>query len=144
MRGASLTRRVTFSATHRYHRPDWSDLKNRAMFGACASAEPHGHDYACEVTVGGAVDVATGMVVDLALLDAALAEQVVAPLHGQCINDAFAEFAPGARIPTCEELAQVIAARVGAALARAGSAARVISVRVAEDDTLSASWTADG
>lgn len=140
---ATLTRRVRFRASHRYHRPDWDDIRNHATFGACAAAEPHAHDYACEVGVGGGVDPLTGMVVDLGLLDRILAEEVVAPLEGRVVNEAFREFAPGGRIPTCEELAGAVAARVNAALAREGSAARVATVRLAEDDTLWATWSSD-
>ena len=144
MRGASLTRRVRFSATHRYWRPDWDDARNRATFGACAAPEPHGHDYTCDVTVGGEVDAATGMVFDLAALDRILAMHVVTPLHGRSLNDAVSEFRPGGRIPTCEELARIIAGRVAGALAALPADARVWSVRVAEDDALSATWTEPG
>lgn len=141
--GATLTRRVRFRASHRYHRPDWDDLRNHATFGACAAADPHVHDYECDVSVGGAVNPLTGMVVDLGVLDRILAEEVVTPLDGKVVNEAFAEFAPGGLIPTCEELARAVAMRVDAALARAGCAARVAMVRVAEDDTLWAAWSSD-
>ena len=141
MTGAVLTRRVRFTATHRYHRPDWDDIRNHATFGACAAADPHAHDYACDVTVAGAVDAATGMVVDLGLLDRILDVQVVGRLDGNCVNDVFPEFAPGRRIPTCEELAHAIARRVASALAQERPDVRVAAVRVAEDDSLSATWT---
>ncbi|HVZ48134.1 MAG TPA: 6-carboxytetrahydropterin synthase [Gemmatimonadaceae bacterium] len=144
MPGAALTRRVRFAATHRYHRPDWDDIRNHATFGACAAAEPHGHDYTCDVTIAGDVEPATGMVADLGVLDRVLAQEVVGRLDGRCVNDALPEFAPGRRIPTCEELAHVIAVRVADALAHAGARARVASVRVAEDDTLWATWTTGG
>ena len=160
---ASLTRRVRFRATHRYHRPDWDEARNRATFGTCAAPEPHGHDYACDVTVTGEIDPRTGMVLDLGVLDHILDEQVVRPFHGRSLNDAAPEFRPGGLIPTCEELARLVAQRVSAALAalatqpvppghesiaaRAADAqhsamgVRVHSVRVAEDDTLGATWT---
>ena len=53
MARASLTRRVTFAAAHRYRRADWSDEKNAEVFGACANPNFHGHSYACWVTVRG-------------------------------------------------------------------------------------------
>jgi 6-pyruvoyltetrahydropterin/6-carboxytetrahydropterin synthase len=140
---ATLTRRVGFSATHRYHRPEWSEARNREAFGDCAAPEPHGHAYVCDVSVRGAVDATTGMVMDLGVLDRILAAEVISPLRGACVNDAYPEFAPGGRIPTCEELAGAIAARVNRALADAGVDARATAVRVAEDDTLSATWTPD-
>ena len=46
-------------------------------------------------------------------------------VHGRSLNDAAPEFAPGGRIPTCEELARLIADRVNVALSDAGFAARV-------------------
>lgn len=147
MPGASLTRRVRFAATHRYWRPEWDDIRNRETFGACAAPEPHGHDYTCDVTVAGALDAQTGMVVDLGVLDRILESEVVRPLNGRSLNEAVPEFRSGGLIPTCEELARLIAARVAAALAAAlagqPAAGRVRSVRVAEDDSLSATWSQD-
>ena len=166
MRGASLTRRVRFTATHRYWRPEWDEARNVAVFGACAAPLPHAHDYTCDVTVAGAVDAQTGMVLDLGVLDAILDAAVVRPLHGHSVNDALPEFAAGGLIPTCEELARVIAGRVATALAAAPptalptapptalptslptslttqpGAVSVRHVRVAEDDSLSATWSA--
>jgi 6-pyruvoyltetrahydropterin/6-carboxytetrahydropterin synthase len=139
--GASLTRRVRFHATHRYHKPDWTERQNVEAFGACASPEPHAHDYVCEVTVGGPIDPHRGMVMDLGELDRILDEQVVRPLDGGSVNTAFEEFAPGRLIPTCEELARLLAQRVEVALRAVGARARVHRVLVAEDDTLSASWS---
>ena len=69
---ATLTRRVTFSAAHRYRRPEWDDAKNLAVFGACAHPNWHGHTYECDVTVGGPVDPVTGFCADLAALVRAL------------------------------------------------------------------------
>lgn len=144
MRGASLTRRVRFSATHRYWRPEWDAERNLSTFGDCAAPEPHGHDYICDVTVAGPLHHETGMVLDLGVLDAMLRDLVVTPLHGAVVNEAYPEFAPGGLIPTCEELARVIAMRVSDALDATNERATVASVRVAEDDTLSATWTAEG
>jgi 6-pyruvoyltetrahydropterin/6-carboxytetrahydropterin synthase len=141
--GSSLTRRVRFSATHRYHKPDWTEQQNRDAFGACAAPEPHGHDYTCDVTVGGPIDPARGMVIDLGELDRILDEQIVRPLHGGSLNTAFPEFAPGGLIPTCEQLASLLAQRIEVALRGIGARARVREVRVAEDDTLAASWTVE-
>lgn len=129
----TLTRRVTFSAAHRYRRPEWSDAQNRATFGACANPHSHGHTYKCDVTVGGAVDPRTGMLLDLGRLDEVLGTEVRARFDHRNINDEVPEFADGQLVPTGENLARFILERVQAAL---GSAARVTTVSVAEDDTL--------
>jgi 6-pyruvoyltetrahydropterin/6-carboxytetrahydropterin synthase len=144
VRGATLTRRVRFRATHRYYRPEWDEARNRAVFGACAAPDPHGHEYTCDVTVRGAIDAVTGMVLDLGVLDRVLESQVTRPMHERLINDVFPEFAPGKLIPTCEELARLLATRIDAALQSSGAAARVHAVRVAEDESLSATWLAEG
>lgn len=132
-----LTRRVTFAAAHRYRRPDWSDEQNSRVFGACARESFHGHSYVCDVTVTGDVDPTTGMLVDLGLLDRALATEVRERFDHRNINLDVPEFADGRRIPTGEELARFIFDRVQQAI---GQAARVVEVRVAEDATLSATY----
>jgi len=126
---ATLTRAVTFSAAHRYRRPEWDDAQNREVFGACAHLNWHGHTYTCEVTVGGEVDPVTGFCADLGALDRALAERVVAALdHRNLVLDVPA-FAEGALIPTGENVAWWIAREVQAAL---GPSTRVERVRLSE------------
>jgi 6-pyruvoyltetrahydropterin/6-carboxytetrahydropterin synthase len=126
---ATLTRRLTFSAAHRYRRPEWSDAKNAEVFGACAHPNWHGHTYTCEVTVGGEIDPVTGFCADLAGLDRVLAERVHARLdHKNLVLDV-PEFAEGQEIPTSENVAWWIAREVQAGL---GGTARVLRVRLAE------------
>lgn len=136
----TLTRRVRFSAAHRYLRPDWSPEKNEAVFGACARPSFHGHSYFCDVTVAGTLDEETGMICDLGALDRALDREVRDRFDMRNINLDVPEFSDGGRIPTGEELARFIAERVQQAL---GSAGTVVEVMVAEDETLRATWTVD-
>jgi 6-pyruvoyltetrahydropterin/6-carboxytetrahydropterin synthase len=100
---AYLTRRVRFSAAHRYFRSDWSEQKNRDVFGACSNPHGHGHNYRLDVTVQAPVSTETGFSVDLAELDAILKDEVVVPLDHQHLNHAVPEFAAGA-VPTCENI----------------------------------------
>lgn len=137
----TLTRRVHFSAAHRYRRPEWDDAQNTATFGKCARPNYHGHTYLCDITVGGPLDHTTGFVCDLGLLDRVIAAQVVEPLDHANLNLDIAEFADGARIPSTEELARWIAERVNAGLA--GSTARVRRVQVAEEPGLWSTWEDD-
>jgi 6-pyruvoyltetrahydropterin/6-carboxytetrahydropterin synthase len=130
---ATLTRRVTFSAAHRYRRPEWDDARNAAVFGACAHPNWHGHTYTCEVTVGGPVDPVTGFCADLGALDRALEDRVTRVLdHRNLVLDVPA-FAEGRLIPTSENLASWIATEVQQAL---GAATRVVRVRVSEEPGL--------
>ena len=135
-----LTRRVSFAAAHRYRRPDWTDERNAQVFGLCARENYHGHSYTCDVTVTGTVDAATGMLIDLALLDRILAREVRERFDHRNINLDIPDFADGKRIPTGEELARFIFERVQTEL---GDAARVTNVTIAEDATLSSSYTSD-
>lgn len=132
---ARLIRRVRFAAAHRYRRPEWSEAKNVEVFGLCARPNYHGHTYTCAVTVEGAVDPVTGMVIDLAHLDRVLATEVVARFDHRNINLDVPEFAEGRLVPTGENLATFILDRMQAAL---GSSALVRSVQIDEDEMLSA------
>jgi 6-pyruvoyltetrahydropterin/6-carboxytetrahydropterin synthase len=137
---AYLTRRVTFAAAHRYRRPEWSDEKNEAVFGACARPSYHGHTYTCDVTVRGEIDDLTGFVVDLGLLDRVLETEVRQRFDHRNINLEVPEFADGELVPTGENIARFISERVQASLP---SETRVTEVRVAEDKTLSASYRSE-
>ena len=138
---AFLTRRVSFAAAHRYRIVSWSDERNEEAFGLCARPSYHGHSYVCDVTVRGDIDDATGMVVDLGLLDRILEIEVRQRFDHRNINVDVPEFGEGRLVPTGENLARFIFDRVDAGLKRQHSAARVTRVTVAEDATLSASYT---
>lgn len=69
MATAYFGRRYMLSASHRLHSDALSDEANRAVYGKCNNPHGHGHNYVVEVLVGGEVDPATGMVVNLATLD---------------------------------------------------------------------------
>lgn len=128
-----LTRAVHFSASHRYHRPDWSDEENTRRFGPCARPEGHGHNYRCEVTVMAPIDSETGMVMDLMELDRVLDAEVVGRFHHRYINASVEEFQPGAALPTTENLAAFILDRVRASLP---AGVKVHRVRIQEDRDL--------
>src|SRR5262245_8965733 len=96
----AVTRRFTFSAAHRYTRPEWSDAENRARYGSLATI--HGHTYALEVTVRGPVDPRTGMIIDLGELKQVVGETVLARFDHAFLNDDRA-FLPGV-VPTTENL----------------------------------------
>lgn len=102
---AYLTRKVRFNAAHRYHRPDWSEARNREIFGACANPYGHGHNYLLEVTVCGKIDPITGFSVDLPRLDALLQREIVARYDHQHLNHAVPDFRDGGLIPTSENIA---------------------------------------
>jgi 6-pyruvoyltetrahydropterin/6-carboxytetrahydropterin synthase len=132
-----LTRRVRFSAAHRYRRPDWSDERNSEVFGPCANPSYHGHSYVCEITVSGPLDEETGFIVDLGVLDRVLAQEVRERFDHRNINTDVPEFGEGRLIPTGENLARFVFERVQAKL---DGAVRVTEVTIAEDETLRVSY----
>ena len=130
---ALLTRSVRFAAAHRYHRPDWSDARNREVFGACSNPHGHGHNYRLDVTVHAPIDSQTGFSADLAALDRILHEHVIVPLDHQHLNHAVAEFSEGRDIPTCENILRWLWPRIATHIA---APARLHALRLHEDDSL--------
>jgi len=81
-----VIRRERFNAAHRMFRPEWSDEKNREVFGKCSNPNWHGHNYILFVTVKGDVNPETGYVVDLSLLSKIIKAEVVDKLDHKNIN----------------------------------------------------------
>ena len=98
-----ITRRVEFSASHVCRNPQFSEERNRALYGAAANPRGHGHNYVVEVTLDGAPDPLTGMVYDLKRLKEVLTREVVEPFDHRFLNH---EVPPFDRVvPTTENLA---------------------------------------
>ncbi len=73
----TVTRRLRFNAAHRVHNPTLSDDENRRLFGKCNNPNWHGHNYALEVSVRGAIDERTGYVIDLGALRDVVEREVI-------------------------------------------------------------------
>ena len=136
MRIVYLTRSVRFSAAHRYHRPGWSEERNREVFGPCSNPHGHGHNYLLEVTVAGEPDPETGFCADLGALDRALREEVVAPLDHRHLNHEVERFRPGGQIPTTENLLVWLWERIEPRV----EGARLVRLRLREDVDLFADY----
>ncbi len=98
---AYLNRRYHFSASHRLHAPSLSADENQATFGKCNNPFGHGHNYTVQVTYGGPVDNATGMVTNLGDLDAFAREHLLQVFDHTNLNK-LALFAD--LVPTTENL----------------------------------------
>jgi len=140
MSHASLTRRVKFSARHRFWNSEWTDAENVKVFGPSADVRYHGHSYTCDVTIRGRPDARSGMVVDLAEFDRVLRHEVRDRFDNKTINEEVPEFFDGRLSPSGENLARFIFERVRASLV---SEVQVTEVTVAEDDTLRAGYRGD-
>ena len=99
---ATLTKRLEFCSSHRYHNPQWDDAKNRAVFGPCNNVNTHGHNYLLEVTLRGNIDPVTGMIINLYDLKRIL-NQVLEQFDHKNLNLDTPYFSE--RIPTTENLA---------------------------------------
>jgi len=123
-----VTRRYRFPAAHVLAHPSFTPAENRRIYGKCANPGGHGHDYAIEVTVSGPVDPRSGRIIDPEQLDAIFQRQVGERFGHRLLNadPAFAQ-----RVPTGENLAQVIHAELAPAIERAGPA-HLARVRVVE------------
>ena len=129
-----LVRRVRFTATHHYRRSEWSEEENRRVFGE--QTEPHAHDWLLEVQVAGAVDRATGWVVDLGALDGLLAE-VTEGWDGGDLNARVPPVANGTLTPSTENLARWVFGEIERRLA---GAVRVVEVRLFESADLGGAY----
>ena len=108
---AFLSIRTHFAAAHRLARPELSQQDNEAIYGKCARPHGHGHNYLLEVTVRGPIDPRTGMVCDLAALQALVHDLVVEPFDHTFLNKDVAHFANC--VPTAENIALHIADLLG-------------------------------
>lgn len=129
-----ITRRFKFAAAHRYYDEALSQEENRRLFGACASQYGHGHNYVLDVSVRGAIDPKTGMIVNLKDLKAVVQEHVISRYDFKHLNFDLTDFE--STQPTTEALAvriwELLEGRIpGCELAR---------VRVFESDDLYAEY----
>jgi 6-pyruvoyltetrahydropterin/6-carboxytetrahydropterin synthase len=120
-----LARRYRFSASHRLHSPKLSEEENWRIYGKCNNPYGHGHNYVVEVGVSGPVDGATGMIANLADLDAFVQRQVIEPFDHTYLNVDAPEFRE--RVPTTEYLCVEIFNRL-----RSFPHARLERVRIEE------------
>jgi len=95
-----LGRRYRFSASHRLHSPLLSEEQNWRVYGKCNNPFGHGHNYVVEVRVSGAVDAATGMIVNLADLDGFVEREVIEAFDHKSLNEDVEAFRE--RVPTTE------------------------------------------
>lgn len=98
-----LTRIEKFNAAHKLYVPDWSLEKNLEVFGKCANANWHGHNYILEVTVKGTPDPVTGFIIDAKVLSKIVKEHIIEMLDHKNLN-LDVDFIPGNMMPTTENL----------------------------------------
>jgi len=75
-----LTRVAHFNAAHKLYNKEWSDSKNKEVFGKCANENWHGHNYELHVTIKGEPHPETGFIYNAKtlgdLIEAVIVEKV--------------------------------------------------------------------
>lgn len=97
-----LGRRYRFAASHRLHSAQLSEAENARIYGKCNNPYGHGHNYTVELRFSGAIDPATGMIANLADLDAFVNERVIEPFDHRSLQDEVPAFREA--VPTTENL----------------------------------------
>ena len=123
-----LSRKIEFNASRKLWRPDWTEEKNRSVYGE-ESPHGYGHNYelelavagnpdpdVLEVEVEGEIDPEKAMVVNLTDLDRILKEEVDRPLDHRNLNLDVPDFRE--TVPTFENLARWIWDRIARRLDR--------------------------
>jgi 6-pyruvoyltetrahydropterin/6-carboxytetrahydropterin synthase len=137
---AYFSRRYRFSASHRLHSEAYSDAENRATYGKCNNPHGHGHNYILEVTAGGQVDPATGMVCDMVKLDDAVSKKIISRFDHANLNldEGFREV-----VPTTENLCVAVHEELHPVFA-SGELGAVDLVRVRVEETTNNSFEYSG
>lgn len=106
MKKIAIVRCEHFNAAHRLHNKNWSDEKNKAIFGKCNNANYHGHNYELEVKVIGPCDPETGYVIDTKILSDLIKKNILDRFDHKNLNLDTIEFKD--LNPTAENIAITI------------------------------------
>ncbi|MBK9270944.1 MAG: 6-carboxytetrahydropterin synthase [Saprospiraceae bacterium] len=98
----SVYRKAHFNSAHRLFNPDWSEEKNKEIFGICSSPNFHGHNYEVELKVTGELDKESGILIDLRKLKDLLKEKVEDRYDHKNLNVECPEFKN--KVPSAENL----------------------------------------
>ena len=81
-----LSRLEHFNAAHKLYNPNWSEERNKEVFGPCSNQNWHGHNYELIVTVKGQPDPDTGFVIDLKQLSNLIREHITDQVDHKNLN----------------------------------------------------------
>jgi len=102
-----LTRRERFNAAHKLWVEDWSEEKNRTVFGKCSNKNWHGHNYDLFITVKGKPNPLTGFIMDVKKLSDLIKIHITGKLDHSNLN-LDVDFIPKNLQPTTENLVILI------------------------------------
>ena len=125
-----ITRRERFNAAHKLYNPSWSAEKNADVFGKCANANWHGHNFELFVTVKGEVNPDTAFVINLKDLSVAIKHQIIDRIDHRNLN-IDVDFMQGI-MPSTENIAMAIWRELEPTIAKMG--ATLHSIKLVETE----------
>jgi len=102
----AVFRKEHFNAAHRLHNPNWSEERNKEVFGLCNNPNYHGHNYELIVRLTGEPDPETGYVYDMKVLSDLIKAEVTNRFDHKNLNLDTEEFRN--LNPTAENIAIVV------------------------------------
>lgn len=102
----AVFRKEHFNSAHRLNNEQWSEEKNKEIFGHCNNNNFHGHNYDLTVKVVGEVDPETGYVIDMKFLSTIIKQHVLDKFDHKNLNLDTEEFKH--LNPSAENIAIVI------------------------------------
>lgn len=97
-----ISRKEHFNAAHKLYNPNWTEEKNREVFGPCANANWHGHNFELVVTVKGLPDPDSGFIINLKTLSSLIRELIIDRVDHRNLN-VDVDFMQG-KLASCENL----------------------------------------
>ena len=88
----AIYRKENFNAAHRLFNPSWTDAENERVFGKCALANYHGHNYELIVKITGVPDPATGFVIDTKRISELVHQEIIERFDHRNLNEDTREF----------------------------------------------------
>jgi len=81
-----LTRIEHFNAAHKLWNPEWTEEKNKEIFGKCANENWHGHNYEIHVTIKGEMQKETGFIFNAKRLSVIINQYVCDKIDHKNLN----------------------------------------------------------
>ena len=81
-----ITRKEKFNSAHKLYREDWTEEKNKEVFGKCSNHNWHGHNYILYVTVKGFPNPETGFLINLKTLSEIINKEIIDQLDHRNMN----------------------------------------------------------
>ena len=81
-----LTRVEHFNAAHKLYNENWDEAQNLEVFGKCANANWHGHNYELHVTIKGTPNPDTGFIYNAKTLSTLIKDVIVERVDHRNLN----------------------------------------------------------